>query len=161
VLVDEDQELEHDERGEWRLTIWGAHPGRLSEEARTRRGDWVRVSREIWGRSAPTEPEPERPEPLLPVVDVLPAPVEDIIPRPEEPPPASTEGLSWDEREAPYEPSGADIWTARRSAAPVASPETSSDPIASATPNGRFVLPDSWAAAPRRRSLRDRWRGPE
>jgi hypothetical protein len=166
VLVDEDQELEHDESGARRPTIWGAHPGRPSEDARKRRGDWVRASRQIWGRASTPpagEPEPERVEPLLPIIEVLPAPVEDIIPRPEEAPLPSTEGLSWGEREAPYEPSRQDIWTtkggeARRPASPVPSGASRSTEPAHAS-TGRFVLPDSWAAAPRRRPLLRRWLG--
>jgi hypothetical protein len=167
VLVDEDRELEHDDSADRRQTIWGARPGRLPSEARTRRGDWVRASREIWGRAAAppadVELEPEGTEPLLPVVDVLPAPVEDIIPLPEELPAPSTEGLSWGEQETPYEPAEQDIWGSKRAEqdrtkprpeAPGSVPRAT-DP----TRSDRFVLPESWAAAPRRRSRRQRWRG--
>jgi hypothetical protein len=170
---------DREERGEdgpvdgWRAAIWGSQPS-PTERAKDDASDWGRRSGEIWGRHAlPSAGEslPVAAEPLIPPIELIPAPVEDIIPMPAEDAAPAVEEDFWGASEPEVDPSLPDIWGAgsgepasigkvrrlRRVAAP-SSGRPASLPGAHGS-GTRYMLPESWAAAPKRRSLLERWLG--
>ena len=141
---DEDPEEGADGSTGWRLAVWGGGlPG--GPDRPQRRGDWTRRSRDIWGVAPASRPSPETPEPILPLIELAPADVEDIIPLPVELAPAPIDANLWGAVDHDHEPQGPDIWGAGRTDRPP-------DRV-----GARYSLPERWDAGPRRRSLLDRW----